>query len=60
VFLEDVLIDERPLLPAGDDLMVDVGERSLRRGPSSLRFEQTGDPTLPEMELFAIEPAAGR
>jgi hypothetical protein len=59
VFLEDVLVDERPLHSAGEELLIDVTERSLRRGPMSLRFEQTGEPTQPDMELIAIEPAGG-
>jgi hypothetical protein len=57
VFLEDALIDERPLRPAGEELAVDVADRGLRRGPSSLRFEQTGDPALPEMDLLEIGSA---
>src|SRR5262249_2233408 len=58
VFLEDVRIEGRPLRPEGGEVLFDVTRRPLRRGPSSLRFEQTGDPALPEMELREIEPVA--
>jgi hypothetical protein len=57
VLLDELLIEERPLLPEGEELAVAVPERGLRRGPNPLRFEQTGDPALPEMELLEIEPA---
>jgi len=60
VFLEDLLIDERPLRPEGDEVRLDVTERPLRRGPNALRFEQTGAPALPEMDLQEIEPVEDR
>jgi len=59
VYLEEALIDERPLEPGGGELVVSPPERLLLRGPNSLRFEQGGDPALPEMELVEIEPAGG-
>jgi hypothetical protein len=60
VLLGELLVEERPLRPEGEELTVAVPERGLRRGPNPLRLEQTGDPALPDMELLEIEATSIR
>jgi hypothetical protein len=60
VFLNDVVVEERPLRPTGEDVAFDLTARPLVRGVNVLRLEQVEGPEEEHgpMEIVDIEPAA--